>query len=106
MAESNVYHVRFPGGITLEVRLQDPHPVDLTVKFSDGSGVHFTYAPDKGNHGNADTFGGAAREPASGIVPGTLVRVRPAKSTGSGMLAGPATTDVAIQYYEPQGSRM
>ena len=101
MADPNVYHIKFPGDITLEVLLQNPHPLDLSVKFSDGTGVHFTYDPDHGNKGKADLIGTKPEK-----ISGTFdTRVRPG-SLGTAGATGSPRTDVAIQYNDPGGSRM
>lgn len=49
MADAKIFHIKFPGNIILEVHLQNPHPVNLTVRFADGaSGVNFSYSPKEG----------------------------------------------------------
>jgi hypothetical protein len=37
--DGKTFYIQFPGNIMLEVHLQNPHPVNLTVRFSDNSGV-------------------------------------------------------------------
>ena len=107
MPNPDLYDIRFPGDITLRVLLQHPHPLDLTVIFADGSGVHFTYGPDHDNKGKADVTGGADHQVLSHVDPDTdYVRVRPASQRGISSSALSPATDIGIQYYEPGGSRM
>jgi len=96
------YPIQFPGGITVVVHLQNPHPVDLSVNFADGGGVHFTYLPDHGNKGRADLIGTAKKEIGSG---GFDFRVRPG-SSGPTSSAGSPASDIAIQFNDPGGSHM
>jgi hypothetical protein len=95
------YSIQFPGGITLVVHLQNPHPVDMTVKFSDGGGVHFTYPADHDNKGKVEFIEPVICEPGSGFDH----RVRPG-SLGTSNATGSPASDVAIQYNDPEGSHM
>jgi hypothetical protein len=95
MADEKTYHIKFPGNITLEVHLQKPHPVNLTVRFPDQvSGVTFSYSPE--GAGVASHFGSVVHEHGTSDPEN---RVRPATAPSLG-------TDVAIQYNDPGGSRM
>lgn len=105
--DGKTFHIQFPGNIMLEVHLQNPHPVNLTVKFSDDSGVNFSYSPDSpGTHkGKAEYFGSA--NPKTG----TFASAKPGVSTSSfdrklPPASTPAGSDVFILYNDPGGSRM
>ena len=100
MADENVYHIKFPGNITLEVQLQKPYPVNLRVKFDDSSGVKFSYSAD--GVGKAETFGTVVQERGTSDFEN---RVRPA-AIPAGIASGIPGDAIAIEYDDPGGSRM
>jgi len=101
MADENIYHIKFPGNITLEVTLQKPHPVNLKIKFPDQiSGVRFSYSPE--GVGEAMPFGNFDHEHSASDPEN---RVRP-KTTPGASAAGAASIDLALEYNDPGGSRM
>jgi len=98
--DKKTYHIQFPGNIMLEVHLQNPYPVNLTVRFSDNSGVNFSYSG--ANHGTVETFGSAVPESGTSAFD---TRLRPATAPAAGAMAA-AGVDVSILYNDPGGSRM
>jgi hypothetical protein len=100
MADENVYHIKFPGNVILEVQLQKPHPVNLTVKFANGSGVNFSYSPE--GVGKADSFGSVVQERGTSDFEN---RVRPV-AIPAGSATGIPGNAIAIEYDDPGGSRM
>jgi hypothetical protein len=112
--DGKTFYIQFPGNIMLEVHLQNPHPVNLTVRFSDNSGVIFSYSPDSpGTHkGKAEMLGSTKPESGpfasaktKGGTSGFDTRLRPATAPAAGAIAG-SGGDVFILYNDPGGSRM
>jgi len=101
MPDKDIYHITFPGNLTLEVHLQKPHPVNLRVVFPDKvSGVDFSYSP--AGVGAATPFGPVDHEHGTSDPEN---RVRP-KTTPAASAGGSPGIDLAIQYNDPGGSRM
>lgn len=101
MPDKNIYHITFPGNITLEVHLQKPHPVNLKVVFPDKvSGVDFSYSPE--GVGAATPFGFFDHEKNTS-EPENRVRPKTTPAASAGRSPG---MDLAIQYNDPGGSRM
>jgi|SRR5882672_5956396 len=112
--DGKTFYIQFPGNIMLEVHLQNPHPINLTIRFSDDSGVKFSYSPDApGTHkGKAEYFGSANPKPGTfaSAKPGGGTssfdsKLPPATAPASGAV-GASGGDVFILYNDPGGSRM
>jgi hypothetical protein len=105
MPASNTFHIKFPGNIILEVHLQDPHPVHLTVRFPDNvGGVDFTYSPGLAPslRGVAEPFGEVALEKGTDYP----TRVRPSSPALATTAHVLAMNQIGIEFNEPGGSRM
>jgi hypothetical protein len=105
MPDSNTFHIKFPGNIILEVHLQDPHPVHLTVRFPDNAGgVNFSYSPElpRNLRGRADTFGPVIPEKGTDYAN----RVRPSSPIGAATAHASVMNEIAIEFNDPGGSRM
>lgn len=100
MPDNKTFHIQFPGDLTLEVHLQNPHPVNLTVRFPDQvSHVDFSYSPDSG--GQAKYFGSFERDSGAKFE----IRVRPSSPAGASATLGSPMNIAAIEFNDPGGSR-
>ena len=111
--DGKTFHIQFPSNIMLEVRLENPHPVHMRVRFSDNSSVEFSYEPDSADtHKGTAVYHGTKRD-----HPGPFTSARPDIDPSFDTKLGPATApaggvvgasggDVFILYNDPGGSRM